>query len=266
MKMNTQCFRIGKWVAVVLVVAMAAGLYAEVREITPGYGLTRPRVIEMAQKNPAKLFKRSLNHFDATIRDYRGTLYRQERMFGKLGREQVINFKFKDDPHSVAMSWVHNAAKIDRLLYVEGQNDNKMLVRQDGLFALLGTARRDPHSKDVLVASLKPVTEFGFLKVLQSLADESASGPGKPKVTTKYVKTFYKYGRNVIEFEQTIDNPHDMKVSKRTMLFDIDLLIPIERMAYGPNGELLYKYVYRDMRFNTGLTSSDFTPQANGLK
>jgi outer membrane lipoprotein-sorting protein len=141
-----------------------------------------------------------------------------------------------------------------------------MLIRQDGLFALLGTAKRDPYSKDVLVASLKPVTEFGFLKVLQELSDEAEGGPGKPKVTTTYKKTFYKYGRNVMELEQTIDNPHDMKVSRRTMLFDIDLLIPIERAAYGPNGELQYKYIYRDLRFNTGLTSSDFTPEANGLK
>ena len=253
------------WAATAVILVIVAGQYAQAKVIRPGYGLTGADVLDLAQRNPEKLFKRSLAHFDATILDYKGTLYRQERMFGKLGKEQVINFKFKDSPHSVYMNWLHNAQKIDRLLYVEGQNDNQMLIRQDGLLALLGTSRRDPHSKEVARSSLKPCTEFGFLKILQSLVDESEPGPGKSPVETKFVKTFNKYGRKVIEFEQTVDNPYECKVSKRTMLFDIDLMIPIERVAYDKSGDLLYRYVYRAMKFNIGLTDSDFTQEANGM-
>jgi len=266
MKLKKQYFKIGCWIAVAAVLAMFAGQYAYAGKIHTGLVIPPDQVIELAKNDPERLFKRSLTRFDATIHDYTGLLYKQERIRGKLGKEKVVEFKFKAKPYSILMQWKKNPGKIDKLLYVENKNDNKMLVHPTGLLSFIKSAKRDPYSKEVKRASLKTCTEFGFLKIIQELINEYNPKIGEPKVTTKFVDTFKKYDRKFIRLEQTIDNPQDGKDAKRTILYDIDLMIPIERHAYDSNGNLLYKYGYRDLKFNTGLTDEDFTPKANGLK
>jgi hypothetical protein len=266
MKLKKRYFRIGCCTAVAAVWAMLLGQYACAEQIKTGFVLTPDQVIKLAQNDPERLFKRSLARFDATIYDYTGLLYKQERIRGKLGKEKVVEFKFKAEPYSILMQWIKNPGQIDKLLYVENKNDNKMLVHPTGLLSFVKSAKRDPYSKEVKRASLKTCTEFGFLKIIQELINEYHPEIGEPKVTTKYVNTFEMYDRKFIKLEQTIKNPQDGKDAKRTILYDIDLMIPIERQAYDSKGKLLYKYVYRDLRFNTGLTDEDFTPEANDLK
>ena len=227
--------------------------------------LSQDRVIELAKNDPESLLKISLDHFDATVSDYTGRIYKQERIKGKLGKEQIVEFKFIEKPYSIFMRWEKNAGKIDKLLYVENQNKNKMLIHPTGLLAFIKSVQRDPRDKEVMKSTLKPCTEFGLLKVMQRLIKEYDPVNGNPKITMKFVKTFEKDKRKYILLEQTFDDPVKGAIAKRMTIYDIELMLPTERQGYDSNGKLLYQYAYKELKFNTGLKDEDFTPKANGL-
>ena len=63
-----------------------------------------------------------------TVPDYTATFSKQEYVGGSLSDNQVINLKCRHQPFSVYMKWVVGD-KGQELLYVDGENDQKMLVK-----------------------------------------------------------------------------------------------------------------------------------------
>ena len=82
-----------------------------------------------------------------TNRDFTATFIKQERIKGRLGKEQWIDVSFMDEPFSVAMNWTKNAPVGDRVLYVDGKYGGQMLVRPSNGFlrALAPTVARRPN-------------------------------------------------------------------------------------------------------------------------
>jgi outer membrane lipoprotein-sorting protein len=52
---------------------------------------------------------------------------------------------------------------------------------------------------------------------------------------------------------------------KLATFFDVKTLLPVRFLGYDADGKLLFDYRYTDIKINTGLKPSDFTPEANGI-
>src|SRR5262249_39634212 len=115
------------------------------------------------------------------------TLLMQERLKGTLKKEEVVDVAFREKPFSVRMDWRKGWGKARRLLYVQGENGGKVLVRPSGPVAWrLGVVvARDPRDADVTGASRYPPTEFGIKIGMQRAlaAWEAAKKRGDLKVT-----------------------------------------------------------------------------------
>ena len=220
---------------------------------------------EMIEKHPEHLLTSTLLIY-TEVTDYTGTFIKQERIDGKLRDKQTIDFKFKTTPHSILMEWKQNAGKIDKLLYVENQNDNKALLHPTGILSWVKSVKRDPNNEEIMKSTLKPCTEFGFAKIAQSmLADLKGDDNNPPKATLKYLAQKGKQSSYVINLEMTYTNPAKGTAAKILMTYDTVTSAPTERNAYDSDNNLLYSYTYTNLKLNTGLTDKDFTPQANGL-
>ncbi len=219
----------------------------------------------LAAKDHILLLRQCLENYDAKYQDYTCTFCKTERINGQLRPEQQIDVKFRDTPFSVAMHWLTNSPKADRILFVQGQNNDKMLAQPKGMLALLtnGAVTRDPCGKDVMADTLRPVTLFGFKNMMTSLLDiyQQAHDNGES------VDSFNGYavigGKKVLACQRVLPYRKGYPAKTTTWYIDPEWMVPLGMEAYDWNDQLICRYLYTDVKFNVGMTEKDFTPAIN---
>ena len=88
------------------------------------------KVEQLAKTDHIALLKYCQEQFDGHFQDYTCTFIKQEKINGEIGKEQIIDVKFMEKPFSVVLAWTPETAPIgDRVIYVQGMYDDRMLVR-----------------------------------------------------------------------------------------------------------------------------------------
>ncbi len=95
---------------------------------------------QLAREDPVAFLEDCIRYYDRDVHGYHLIMQKQERVptrlpieKRKLQKKEVIEVDFKDKPHSVFMHWLEGERLADRCLYVEGENDNMILVHPSGL-------------------------------------------------------------------------------------------------------------------------------------
>lgn len=226
-----------------------------------------------AQNDHVALLEHCLIRYKASVKDYTCILTKQERLDDKMGGEQVIDIKFKEDPFSVLMTWRSGATRGDKILYVESADQasggGEMLIHPTGFAGrLFKSVSRKPRDPEVMQSSLRSVDEFGFARGLQSLIDvykqAIAAGHLKAKDMT-YEGTVDFNGRTCFVIERVLPPGHDYPANLTRIYIDQEYLVPV--MVYGTDwqGNDLCLYKYTDLKFNVGLDQAEFSRSSNGL-
>jgi hypothetical protein len=102
--------------------------------------------------------------------DYTATFVKQEKLDGgDLQELQSIEFKLRHKPFSVYMKWIEGGDVGRELLFVDGQYDEKMLVRLGGIKQKLPLMKLDPTGTLAMAESRHPATEAGLLQLAESI-------------------------------------------------------------------------------------------------
>src|SRR5262245_17518656 len=132
------------------------------------------RMEALAKEDPIAFLEKCLTRYDREVKGYSLTMQKQERLQGKLQPREVIEVHFKHGPaangHSVFMRWIEGTRLAARVLYVDGENDGKMLVKPAGVGGFL-TVARDPDGLDARRSGRYTVKQFGLRFGLQSTLD-----------------------------------------------------------------------------------------------
>jgi hypothetical protein len=228
-------------------------------------------LLRQARQKPGQLFVQGLQNYAAQIKDYRCTMIRQERLGGSLTAEQQIEVAFLDEPYSVFFKWVKNPQKADRLLYVKGKNEGKMLVAPVLVGWLTGAVLVDPVGKEARESGRRPVTEFGFKQMLERLAKPYETGKLSDGggFEDKFVGMVTVGGREALLIERLrrgeTPKAKDVTAGWRICLDSRDLM-PLAITEFSADQNMLGNYVFTDIRYNTGLKAKDFEPAAVGMK
>jgi hypothetical protein len=226
------------------------------------------KVIHLAQTDQIALLEFCQANYVRSYRDYTCTLLKKERINGQLGAEQRLHVKFRGSPFSVAMAWDANSPIGDRVLYVEGKYNGNMVVRPKGkLLQLLtkGSVLRQPDGAEAMRTTLRPVNLFGFQRGMNELIKvyRQAQQAGDLKMT------FGKYatvaGRRTFVLERYLPPKNDYPAAKTLVYIDEEYLVPICIEGFDWEQRLTSRYLFKDIRFNVGLTDDDFLPEANGI-
>jgi hypothetical protein len=109
----------------------------------------------------------SAREFLQATRRYAATFTQQVHKDGRLLDPEEIEIKVQHEPFAVFMEWDKDG---QQALYVEGENDNKLLVHPTRGF---GRLRKvwvlDPDSGLAMRGSRRPVTEIGLLNLVDLL-------------------------------------------------------------------------------------------------
>lgn len=191
--------------------------------------------------------------------DYTATLSLQERLDGTLKDEQAIHLTLRNEPFSIHMVWPETGREV---AYVEGQNDDRLLVRPTGLARLLGTVKLKLNDRRIASGSRFAIKESGILLMAERLIRER-------RADLKYLRNVVSRrlsdgeidGRGCYRFSTEYPdlrwNPHYRKLITS---IDKQTLLPVRVEHYGgANGELLLgRYTYHDIRCVRRLEDADF--------
>ena len=191
-----------------------------------------------------------------SLSDYTLTLTSQERVGGKLLPETTMFVKFKR-PFSVYMKNLTGKQKDREIIYVKGQNNNRMIVSRVALLGGLST-KISPDNTLVKRESRHSITEAGLpntVNRMMAILDTEEGAACRPTVT--YLGEDYCSSKKVIRAR--IEN--STYAPKTEIALDASTLFPASITSYNADGSLLESYTYRDIKTNVGLTDADFDPK-----
>jgi hypothetical protein len=229
---------------------------------------SQEEMTRLARTEPVVFLTTCLGRFNGeSIKGYTLTLQKQERMEGKLYPAEVIEVAFRASPHSVLFKWTAGARLADRVLYVDGENDGKMLARPSSAIARLVVG--DVVSKDVDGAEARRsgrylLTEFGFKNCMERTLRfwKAATEKGAPNIEYLGVKKVKEAGNRSCWAFRRISKVSEDGVKESTILIDCDRWIQVGVVLKDEEGKLLGSYYFRDVLLNPEFEKGQFTPTA----
>ncbi len=210
------------------------------------------------------------------VYDYTATIVKRERVKGKLEDTQYMfakirNRKTKDGkletPFGVYMRFLKPAAVKGReVIWVENQNDGKLVAHERGLLGLL-TVRLKPEGRIAMMGQRYPITKIGLQVLAEELIDRGESQRKFGECEVRFAKDA-KVGQRKCTLIQVV-HPHRREhfdFYRARIFIDDELNLPIRYAAWSwpetPGGEpvLLEEYTYLNLKINVGLKDSDFDP------
>lgn len=198
---------------------------------------------------------------------YTATLYKQERLKGKLGPDQRVELKVRHEPFAIYMKFLE-PDKGKEVVYATGRYDDNIIAHGGGLSrAILPRLKVKPDSALALAGNRHPITDAGLLNLTRKLirfrrwdlVDEDA-GTILDRFTDEAGRTFLRSIHT-----HTVPHP-DRPFAYVEVLYDPESKLPVRFMGHdwpessAENPPLGEKYVYEDIDLDAPLTDLDFDP------
>lgn len=200
------------------------------------------------------------------IQDYSATVVKRERVDGKLGEPEFMFVKVRHKPFSVYLYFLKpDANKGQEAIYVDGQNDGKLMGHGTGIRKMFGTVALDPTGPVAMRGNRYPITEMGVLNLVRRLVEVGEKDSQYGECEVKFIPGA-KINDRVCTCIQVVH-----PVARRNFRFhvarifvDDELNIPIRYESYdwpseaGGAPELLEEYTYLNLKLNNGFSDADF--------
>jgi hypothetical protein len=235
---------------------------------TAGGGAKQPTMAELIE-----LAQGMLAHMRTNIRDYQGTLVKHERIGGKLAEEARMEFRIRNPAQSPAFGLAAylkfkepRSARGREVIWVAGQNENKLIAHEGGFLNLL-RVELAPDSSLAMLGNKYPITELGLLRLVEKLIEKIDRDVDLSQclIETREGQLVGDRACRLIQVTQPKSVPGaDFYIAQ--VFLDTERQIPLRYAAFlwpensGDPPPLEEEYTYLDVELNTGLKDSDFDP------
>ncbi|MGO9313245.1 MAG: DUF1571 domain-containing protein [Syntrophobacteraceae bacterium] len=195
----------------------------------------------------------------AGIEDYTAVFQKQERVDGELLPEETILLKFQK-PLKVYMKWIEGPHQGREALYVEGENENKMIAHEGGIRRFI-TLSLAPAGPSAMEGNRHPITEVGFGHILDGLHKDIKTAVEHDELEIIRIgeEQFKNRSGIILEARSVPRGERKYYASRMVLHVDRELMLPVDTAFYDDKGDLFERYVYTDVRLNVGFTSKDFS-------
>ena len=223
-----------------------------------------------------KYGQEGLKRLDNEVRDYSCQLVKRERVGGVLGDYYYMYAKVRHEkqvngkvvvPFSVYLRFLKPDGVKDReVLYVDGQNDGKLIARNGGKRFAYVTTELDPEGEMAMRDNRHPVTSFGFKTLVERLVEGTVQEiMSDTPCDVKFFRNAKVDDRVCTCIEVTSpEHTADARFHSVKLYIDNELQVPINYMAYewpkkkGDEPVLVEQYTFRDIKLNVGFRDIDF--------
>lgn len=227
------------------------------------------------------LARERIQHIRENVRDFTCVLVKRERINGQLRDYEYLATKVRRQRRSDDQIAVPFAVYIKFLgptkirgrqaLYVQGENEGKMLVRNGGSRFNYVTLKLDPTSAAALRESRYPITELGLDAFTERLIDYTLSDiRNDPAGENSVLKFFHEASvddRPCLHIQVVHPERHeDVSYHMANIYIDNELQMPIRVETYdwpkedGDPLVLQEEFTFTRLKLNVGLTDTDFSP------
>ncbi len=205
------------------------------------------------------------------VPSYTATLKRREIVQGKPV-ENAARIKFRAEPFSVYLRFTNEANEGRQVLYVEGANGGKMMVREAaGISSLAGTVNLAPDSALVTANSRHPITRAGLANLTRSVVEQWTAESRFGECDVKYFADATLDGRPVVVIESSHPVPRrEFRFARTRLWMDKETKLPVRLQQYefrrgGGEPVLAEDYTYTDVQTDVRLGDRDFHPASYKL-
>jgi hypothetical protein len=220
----------------------------------------------LVKGDPIAFLEACIHRYDREVKGFTATLHKQERIDGTLERSELIDVAFREDPFSVLMKWTEGARRAKATLYLKGENNDQLLVRPAGLFAVAGVVRRDPNGPDAKKGGRYPLTEFGIKIGMERTLTSWKKAQKDNALHIEYhgVKRIKEAGdRPCWTIKRTgYRKPEEDGITQLTTYVDKETWLQVGSILKGGEGQLIGEYFFRDIQLNPEFKPGTFTPEA----
>jgi hypothetical protein len=216
-----------------------------------------------------RVLKASFEEMDRSLRDYSCTFIKQERIDGELGEAQHIFMKVRHEPFSVYMSFLKPFTGRE-VLWVDGQNNNEMVVREAGFKRMLGKMNLDPNGAVAMRGQKYPITRVGIRNLTAELLRQFESDARYQECEVAHKADMKIGGRATTMVQVTHPIPRqNFRAHVARLFFDNELRILIHYDAFGWPAQqgaqppLEERFTYTNLKINNGYTARDFDANNN---
>jgi hypothetical protein len=232
-----------------------------------------------SSKHPlAPAMKIAYDSFDfltSEVQDYSCRVSKRERVDGRLRPFEYIDAKVRHEwqqngrlvhPRSVYLKFVGPDALVGReVLWVEGQNENRMVVRRGGKRFNYITVELSPNSETVLRESNYSPSEMGMLTMVRNLIDVAQSDMQYGECDVKFFRDVKIDNRPCLCIQVTHPTRRDhFKYHVARVFVDNERPIPVRFESYdwpeevGGKPVLLEEFTFQNIKLNVGFTDAEF--------
>lgn len=228
-----------------------------------GAALPKPAELErLAKENPLVILENALKRYSREVKGYTCTFQKQELIDGKLYPTEVIDVCFREDPHSVYFAWREGMRKAERVLYVSGANNDKLLIRPagKGIRLIAGDiVSRDLDGPDARSSGRYTLKQFGMKLAAQRTYDEWKAAREDVQVEYLGIKKVKEAGdRPCYVLRGTLKKPDGNGISECTTYIDTETWLQVGSVLKGDKTSLLGAYYWRSIKLNPEFQKSQF--------
>ncbi|MEM6980821.1 MAG: DUF1571 domain-containing protein [Planctomycetota bacterium] len=230
---------------------------------------------------------KNAEHIAATVNDYSCRLVKRERIDGELQEYQFMMIQMRraqtepePKPMAVFVRYLAPALLRDRrLLFIDGENDNKVLVRKGGRSLDYLQLQIDPNGIMARRESRYPINEIGFDQIIKRLIElireDIQADPNGDNTVVEVFKDAKIKNRICTHYRVTHPRPSDeLTYYQASLYLDDEQRVPVRVRVidwpqnFDPDASsdekqpavLLEEYTYIDLKLNVGLDDDTFDP------
>lgn len=220
---------------------------------------------ETIRKDPLAFLRMSLDRCEREVHGYSCLLCKTERVNGTLKEAEEVTVHFKAKPHSVFMHWHKGAGKAVRVLYVQGENDDKLLAMPAGLLGVFGVQARSLKDPDSRGSGRYLISEFGIGQATKRTVDGWTKCRAAGILDVRFDGVYevpQLNNRRCWKVIRKLDPPDEDGFAEGVFYFDMENWLQIGSILRDREGNLLAEYFFRDLVLNPTFAPDQFTPKA----
>ncbi len=211
---------------------------------------------ELAKTDALACFRAAVARYHRDIPvGYTAVMRKHERIGGRMYQPENVEITYRNEPQAVLMKWVSEpAGQADRVLYVEGANDNKLVCRPKSAIAraVAGSmVLTDPEGRDAKGGGRVSVRESGLLKATEQILSAWGKAKEDDKLHVEYLgieKVKELDGRKVHLFRRTVNPPEKEGVTTIVTGLDAETWLQVVNILTDAKGKPIASYYFKDIK------------------
>jgi Protein of unknown function (DUF1571) len=231
----------------------------------------------LARTDALAMLNASMSRYRCEVKGYTCVMQKQERVGGSLGKVEIIDVAFRDDPFAVVMKWRQGAGLANATLYAKGENNGQLLAKS---FIGLVTPS-DPGGALARRSSRFTILDFGIHRGALRTHTIWKAASDRGTLKTEYLGTKpvpELNGRLCHWIRRTVDPPEvdnfsmadgevrsparspKDAIGQVTIMIDVETWLHLGSDIRHPDGSLIASYYFRDVKLNPKFDREQFLP------